>query len=82
MSGKYDIAIGGIAVTEDRLAIVDFSTSYNEPSESSDYLGRPEAPPPETALIGVQSGTIYETQMRKLNRRFGPIRRSRRWQMR
>jgi len=70
MSGTYDIAIGGIAVTEERLAEVDFSLSYSKSSEDTVYIGHANAPPPDAALIGVQSGTIFEMQMRKLGRRY------------
>jgi ABC-type amino acid transport substrate-binding protein len=68
ISGAHDIAIGGLAVTDERLAVVDFSQSYIESDDVTPYLGLPAAPPPETARVGVQSGTIYESHLLKLGR--------------
>ncbi|MEO8531034.1 MAG: transporter substrate-binding domain-containing protein [Deltaproteobacteria bacterium] len=70
MAGTYDIAIGGIAITEDRLANVDFTISYNKAAEDTLYYGRDSAPEPDVGLIGVQSGTIFEMQMQKMGRKY------------
>ena len=48
--------------------MVDFSLSYFESNDESWYIGPPEAPAPDTAVTGVQAGTIYETHLRKLGR--------------
>ena len=61
MSGRFDIALGGIAVTDERKADVDFSLSYGDPSDTIYFLGRPDARGFDRALIGVQAGTIFES---------------------
>ena len=60
-SGRFDIVLGGIAVTDERKKEVDFSLSYGDPSDTIFFLGRPGAPTFDTATIGVQSGTIFES---------------------
>lgn len=67
---RFTIALGGLAVTDERLELVDFSLSYFESSDDSWYIGRPDAPAPPDGVTAVQSGTIYETHLRKLGRTF------------
>jgi polar amino acid transport system substrate-binding protein len=69
-AGRFDIVLGGLAVTDERLQLVDFSVSYFESMDESWYIGSPGAPDLDHAVIGVQSGTIYETHLRKLGRIF------------
>jgi polar amino acid transport system substrate-binding protein len=69
-AGRFNIALGGLAVTEERLELVDFSLSYFESNDESWYIGPPGAPGPDDGTTGVQSGTIYETHLRKLGRAF------------
>lgn len=64
MSGEFDIIIGGIAITEERQHLVDFSTPYDQSTPEEWYLGYPDAPPPEAAQISVQSGTVHEAYLR------------------
>ena len=61
MAGDFDIVLGGMAVTPDRMRLVDFSLSYEQSQESHSIYGLEGAPVPALARIGVQSGTIHET---------------------
>ena len=63
--GRFDVVLGGIAVTEERRRIVDFTTSYHATDPEEWYIGRAGAPPPGRALIGVQSGTVHEAFLRR-----------------
>lgn len=72
MSGRFDIIIGGIAVTPERRALVDFTQSYHSSDPEEWYLGRPGAPEPANATIGVQSGTVHEAHLRDLGYDFIP----------
>lgn len=65
MSGRFDIIIGGIAITEERHQLVDFSTPYDQSTPEEWYLGLPGAPAPEAARISVQSGTVHEAYLRQ-----------------
>lgn len=70
MSGQFDIVLGGIAVTEERQKMVDFTQPYRSTDPEEWYIGRPGAPGPGTALIAVQSGTVHEAHLRGLGHRF------------
>jgi polar amino acid transport system substrate-binding protein len=63
-SGRFDVIVAGISVTEERRALVDFTKSYVHDDSESWYLGWPDAPAPADALIAVQSGTVYEEHVR------------------
>jgi len=69
MSGDYDVVLGGMAVTEDRLNLVDFTQSYHGTDPEEWYIGPPGAPAPTVALTAVQSGTVHEAHLRKLGLR-------------
>ncbi len=69
-SGRFDIAMAGIAVTPERRQLVAFSIAYDNGADSASFLGRPGAPEPSQARVGVQSGTIYEDHLRKTGRRY------------
>lgn len=69
MAGRFDVVLGGIAVTDERRSMVDFSQSYHSTDPEEWYIGRPGAPPPERALIAVQSGTVHEAHLRGLGLR-------------
>jgi ABC-type amino acid transport substrate-binding protein len=69
-SGRFDIVIGGIAVTEDRRALVDFTQPFQNSDPEEWYLGFPGAPAPDSAVIAVQSGTLHETYLRKVGHDF------------
>jgi ABC-type amino acid transport substrate-binding protein len=66
MAGEFDVVLGGMAVTDERRALVDFTTSYHGTDPTEWYIGRPGAPPPARALIAVQTGTVHESHLRKL----------------
>lgn len=64
ISGRFDAAIGGIAVTPERRALVDFTAPYANGDEQEWFVGLPGAPPPPDARTAVQSGTIHEAWLR------------------
>ena len=66
MSGRFDIVLGGMAVTDDRRRLVDFTQSYSNSDSEEWYIGRPGSAPPAAALIGVQSGTVHEDHVRRM----------------
>lgn len=70
MSGRFDIIIGGIAVTPERRNLVDFTQAFDLSDPEEWYLGFPGAPTPGQALIGVQSGTVHESHLRGLGYSF------------
>jgi ABC-type amino acid transport substrate-binding protein len=70
MSGAFDVVLGGIAVNDDRRALVDFTQSYYSTDPIEWYIGRPGAPEPASAVTAVQSGTVHEAHLRKLGFRF------------
>ncbi|MGL4234559.1 substrate-binding periplasmic protein [Tabrizicola sp.] len=70
MSGEFDVVIGGIAVTEERRKLVDFTEPYFVDGQDEWYIGRPGAPEPAAALVAVQSGTMHESHLRHLGYRF------------
>lgn len=65
MTGLYDVALGGIAVTAERQKLVDFTMAYNESTDTDLLYGAADAPPPKTARIAVQAGTIQESHARR-----------------
>jgi ABC-type amino acid transport substrate-binding protein len=70
MSGRFDVILGGMAVTEDRRRLVDFTEPYHLTDPEEWYIGRPGAQQPSAALTAVQSGTVHETHLRDLGYRF------------
>jgi polar amino acid transport system substrate-binding protein len=70
MSGQFDVVLGGMAVNDERRALVDFTQSYHSTDPEEWYVGRPGAPEPASALVGVQSGTVQEAHVRGLGYRF------------
>lgn len=70
MAGEYDFVMAGMASSDDRSQLVDFTTDYQTSEGDDDFVGRDGAPPPDNALIGVQSGTIHERHLAKTGRRF------------
>lgn len=66
MSGHFDVVLGGMAVNDERKALVDFTRSYYTTEPEEWYIGRPGALPPDRALIAVQSGTVHEAHLRNL----------------
>ncbi len=41
MSGRFDVVLGGIAVTDDRRQLVDFTASYHSTDPQEWYIGFP-----------------------------------------
>jgi ABC-type amino acid transport substrate-binding protein len=70
ISGRFDVAIGGIAVTDERRARVDFTQSYHLTNPEEWYIGSPGAPEPAKARVAVQSGTVHEAHLRKMGYSF------------
>ncbi len=59
--GSIDLAVGGISVTPDRAARVDFSDAYIGATRGGMFLSRPNPiRPVEEGRIAVQTGTIYD----------------------
>jgi polar amino acid transport system substrate-binding protein len=69
MSGQFDVVLGGMAITEERRALVDFTLSYHSTDPEEWYIGRPGAPAPGQALIAVQSGTVHDSHLRQMGYR-------------
>lgn len=69
MSGRFDVVLGGMAVTAERQKLVDFTAAYHATDPEEWYIGRPGAPEPSAALTGVQSGTVHEAHLRGLGYR-------------
>jgi polar amino acid transport system substrate-binding protein len=55
--------LGGMAVTDERRGLVDFTASYHTTDDTEWYVGRPGAPPPDQATIAVQSGTVHHSHV-------------------
>ena len=68
IAGDFDIIMGGIAITSERRKIISFSIPYDAPSDDADFVGKPGAPDPDHARIGVQSGTIYDAHLGQTGR--------------
>jgi ABC-type amino acid transport substrate-binding protein len=66
MSGRFDVVLGGMAVTDERRALVDSTQSYHLTDPEEWYIGRPGAPAPSLARIAVQSGTVHESHLRRM----------------
>ena len=69
ISGEFDVVLGGMAVTDERRRMVDFTTPYHTSDDTEWYLGRPGALPPDQATTAVQSGTVHDSHLRDSGRR-------------
>jgi ABC-type amino acid transport substrate-binding protein len=65
-SGRFDVVLGGIAVTDERRKLVDFTEPYHGTDPTEWYIGRPGAPAPSKATVAVQSGTVQEAHLRAM----------------
>jgi len=70
MAGEFDVVLGGMAVTEERRRLVDFTVTYHQTDPEEWYIGRPGAPGPAKALTAVQSGTVHEAHLRDHSYRY------------
>jgi polar amino acid transport system substrate-binding protein len=66
MSGRFDVVLGGIAITDARRQVVDFTDSYHGTDPEEWYIGRAGAKEPAAARIAVQSGTVQEAHLRAM----------------
>ena len=66
MAGRFDVVLGGIAVTDERRAMVDFTQTYHGTDPNEWYIGRPGAAAPADAETAVQSGTVQEAHLRQM----------------
>lgn len=64
MEGRFDVVLGGMAITPDRKDRVDFTAPYHFADDTEWFIGLPGAPPPETARVAVQAGTLHEGYLR------------------
>ena len=64
MNGRFDVALGGMAVTPERRAQVDFTDPYMYSGDTEWFMGIPGAPAPDAAQIAVQKGTLHESYLR------------------
>ncbi|MFZ1467532.1 MAG: transporter substrate-binding domain-containing protein [Paracoccaceae bacterium] len=64
VEGRYDVVLGGMAITAERRALVDFSVSYQESGDTEWFIGHPGAPEPAVAKTAVQAGTRHESYLR------------------
>ena len=69
MEGRFDVVLGGIAVTPERREMVDFTETYHTTDPEEWYIGRPGAPTPSAATTAVQSGTMQEAHLRHMGYR-------------
>lgn len=64
MAGRFDVVLGGMAITPERRKLVDFTEPYQQTDDTEWFIGHPGAPGPESAKIAVQSGTLHEAWLR------------------
>ncbi len=64
MDGRFDVVLGGMAITPERRALVDFTIPHQQTDDTEWFVGHPGAPPPDSARIAVQSGTLHEAWLR------------------
>lgn len=63
-TGRFDMAIAGIAATPERARSVDFTDPYQPPRQNlSLFVGTEGGIVPADALIAVQSGTTHEAHL-------------------
>ncbi len=64
MDGRFDVVLGGMAITEERRAKVDFSEPYHQADDTEWFVGPAGAPQPPQAKTAVQAGTLHESWLR------------------
>jgi polar amino acid transport system substrate-binding protein len=70
LSGRYDIAVGGITSSRARRAIVDFTIDYTVGTGADYFIGYAGAPDLPAASLGAQSGTIHAERLAAMDRAF------------
>lgn len=63
--GRFDVVLGGMAITPERRSVVDMSIPYTFGNSLEWFVGFAAAPPPDAARIAVEAGTMHETWLRK-----------------
>lgn len=66
MTGEFDVILGGLAVTPERMRLVDFTEAYNESSDIDQLYGHQGAPAPDQGRVAVQSGTTQHGHARDM----------------
>jgi ABC-type amino acid transport substrate-binding protein len=64
MEGRFDVVLGGMAITPERLDLVTFTDPYHFADDTEWFIGPPGAPVPEAARTAVQAGTLHEGYLR------------------
>jgi polar amino acid transport system substrate-binding protein len=64
MEGRFDVVLGGMAITPERRELVDFTAPYLLDGYTSWFYGSQGAPLPQEAVTAVQSGTMHESYLR------------------
>ena len=64
-AGRFDVALGGMAISRERLTRVDFTQAYADGGGTDWFVGLPGAPPPDRATVAVVAGTIQEAWVRR-----------------
>ena len=62
--GRFDVVLGGLAITPERRVMVEFTIPYTWSDEEEWFIGFPGAPAPQEASIAVERGTIHEAWLR------------------
>ncbi|MBK6468961.1 MAG: amino acid ABC transporter substrate-binding protein [Rhodobacter sp.] len=65
MEGRFDVVLGGMAITPERLEKVDFTDPYHFADDTEWFIGPPGAPVPDRARTAVQAGTLHEAFLRQ-----------------
>lgn len=65
IEGRFDVVLGGMAITEERRRMVDFSQPYTFAGAYEWFVGLSGAAEPSAARIAVEAGTIHEAWLRQ-----------------
>lgn len=63
--GEVDIAAGGIGITAERDAIIDFTCPYHETVDPEGYMYSRGDPLPADPVYGTVTGTLFEIALRQ-----------------
>lgn len=64
MAGRFDVALGGMAISAERRRLVDFTDPYAEGGGVDWFVGLPGTPEPGAVTVAVVAGTIQENYAR------------------
>lgn len=71
--GRFDLAMSGLGNSDARREIVDFTEIYLPSINPAAYVGKPGAPVPSEARLGVHAGTIHEDYLADLGVSYTPF---------